>query len=168
MSELQQDFLEAVAESNLTPEQKREWERVCLWEAVNGYAAACGGNTGTVSNGRMNAVVEVERAVELIRTASAAEMSGSLEAGVKGEGIETAVYPNWVYAARDAIRHENDRLPWLPDLLKALGWESGTIHDALSAVRRLVEVDKSIRCDACGYPTNDDGSCSRQQCYNAD
>lgn len=165
MMDGQQDFLEAVQESSLTPEQKREWERVCLWEAVDSYAAACGGNTGSVSNARMNAVVEVEQAVELIGKARAAEMCGSLESGIRGD--VTTVHPNWVYEARDAIQHQNANIPWLIDLLAALGWQSGTIHDALSAVRRLVEAAKP-KCDACGYPNDENGGCTRSQCYNAD
>lgn len=66
-----------------------------------------------------------------------------LEAGVRGTGKPTDVYPDWVYEARDAIRRQNaDPPPWLPDLLAALGWQGGTVHAALTAVRRLAMADK--------------------------
>jgi hypothetical protein len=41
-------------------------QRVSLWEAVNEYASACGGDTSgkTISERRMSAVSAVERAVE--------------------------------------------------------------------------------------------------------
>jgi hypothetical protein len=37
-----------------------------IWDAINEYAAACGGNTGraTIGSRRMDAVVAVERAIE--------------------------------------------------------------------------------------------------------
>lgn len=62
---LKQDFIEAVRESTLTPPQKAEWERVVIWEAINEYTVACGGDTSdaTVSDRRMNAVAAVERAL---------------------------------------------------------------------------------------------------------
>lgn len=66
-----------------------------------------------------------------------------LEAGVRGIGKPTDVYPDWVYEAREAIRRQNaNPPPWLADLLAALGWQGGTIHNALSVVRRLVAVSK--------------------------
>ncbi len=45
-------------------------------------------------------------------------------------------------AERDRLRAENEAMtdlgpPWLPELRAALGWQGGTIHDALQAVRRL-------------------------------
>lgn len=42
--------------------------RVDLWEAINRYAEACGGNTGdaTVGDARMDAVAAVERAVDAL------------------------------------------------------------------------------------------------------
>lgn len=80
---------------------------------------------------------------ELFRLRVQAEMIGSLGAGVRGEGDPTTVHPDWVYEARDAIRHQNENLPWLPDLLKILGWQGGTAHQALSAVARLVAADKA-------------------------
>ena len=50
------------------------------------------------------------------------------------------VWPDWVYEARSAIRHQNESIPWLRDLLDALGWQGGTVHAAMQAVRRLVSV----------------------------
>ncbi len=43
-------------------------ERLALWDAINAYTQACGGNTGTrtVSVRRMKAVVDVERVVVAI------------------------------------------------------------------------------------------------------
>jgi hypothetical protein len=42
----------------------------------------------------------------------------------------------------------------------------------LSAVliRQQEAIEKAGRgyCDACGYPKNEDGTCSRRQCYNSD
>lgn len=52
------------------------------------------------------------------------------------------VWPDWVYEARAAIRHQNEAIPWLRDLLDALGWQGGTVHAALQAVRRLAESAK--------------------------
>jgi hypothetical protein len=48
------------------------------------------------------------------------------------------------------LDEENDRLSikleagetWLSDLIEALGWQGGTIHNALAAVRRLASGDK--------------------------
>lgn len=61
----QEDFMDAVNASSLSNAQKTEWARVCIWEAINEYTAACGGDTSdaTVSDRRMNAVVAVERAI---------------------------------------------------------------------------------------------------------
>ncbi len=71
------------------------------------------------------------------------DAAAHLEAGIRGTGKPTDVYPDWVYEARDAIRRQNaNPPPWLPDLLAALGWQGGTIHNALNVVRRLVAVSK--------------------------
>lgn len=73
-----------------------------------------------------------------------------LEAGVRGTGKPTDVYPDWVYEAREAIRRQNaDPPPWLPDLLAALGWQGGTVHAALQAVRRLAANSKEERRRGC-------------------
>jgi hypothetical protein len=74
-----------------------------------------------------------------------AEMIAYHEGGVYGRGEPTDIYPDWVYEARTAIKHQNDNLPWLADLLAALGWQSGTIHTALNAVRRLVAAEPGDR-----------------------
>ncbi len=111
-----------------------------LWDAINEYTTACGGDTGnaTVSPRRMDAVVTVERALQ----AKQIREFAWLEAGVLDKGEPTAIYPDWVYASRQAVRHANDDNPWLADLLKALGWQGGTIYQALSAVARLVAAEK--------------------------
>lgn len=95
-----------------------------------------------------------------------AEVIGRLERGVRGE---QGIWPDWVYEARDAIRHQNKKIPWLPDLLKILGWKGGTVHQALNAVARLVEADKEEnkpRCPACGWPAESSGRCMRLGCCN--
>lgn len=80
---------------------------------------------------------------DLSRLQAEADTIAFLEAGVRGE---PGVYPGWVYEARDAIRRQNENPPpWLPDLLAALEWQGGTVHDALTAVRRLVLADKERR-----------------------
>lgn len=52
------------------------------------------------------------------------------------------IWPSWVYEARQAIKHQNESIPWLADLHAALGWQGGTIYDALNAVHRLVAAEK--------------------------
>jgi hypothetical protein len=68
----QEDFIDAVHESSLSPEQKAGWERECLWEAVNEYTASCGGDTSntTISPRRMAAVAAVEKIFDGIRRAA--------------------------------------------------------------------------------------------------
>lgn len=79
------------------------------------------------------------------------QLCARLERGVRGE---PGLWPDWVYEAAEAIRHAQN-VPWLPDLLAALGWKGGTMHDALNAVRRLMEQDKKATrtiytCRKCG------------------
>lgn len=114
-----------------------------LWDAINGYAESCGGDTSnrTISPSRMDAVVAVE--TEL--TVKLAEQIGYLERGV--HGATEGVYPDWVYEARESIRHANASVPWLADLHAALGWQGGTIHQALQAVRRLVAAETARERD---------------------
>jgi len=73
-----------------------------------------------------------------------AKVIAFLENGVYGKGSQTDVYPDWVYEARSAIKHQNQNIPWLPDLMKILGWQGGTVHQALNAVSRLVEFEKRM------------------------
>ena len=80
---------------------------------------------------------------DLERTQLLAESNAYLEAGVRGTGKPTDVYPDWVYEARDAIRRQNDNPPhYLQELLAILGWQGGTYHQALRAVTRLVAAEK--------------------------
>lgn len=58
---------------------------------------------------------------------------------------EIDIQPDWVYEARAAIKHQNENIPWLPDLLKILGWQGGTVHQALNAVARMIAADKERR-----------------------
>lgn len=108
-----------------------------MWTAINEYVASCGGDTSakSLSDRRMNAVVAVERAM----IARQARDMAHLEAGVRGQ---EGCYPDWVYESREAIRHRDQNVPWLDDLLAALEWQGGTIHDALNCVRRLIEANK--------------------------
>lgn len=80
---------------------------------------------------------------DLERTQLLAESNAYLERGVRGQGLPTDIYPDWVYEARDAIRRQNENPPhYLPELLAILGWQGGTYHQALKAVQRLVEDEK--------------------------
>lgn len=77
------------------------------------------------------------------RLAREVEICAYLEAGVRGTGKPTDVYPDWVYEARDAIRRQDENPPhYLPELLAILGWSGGTYHQALKAIQRLVAMDK--------------------------
>jgi hypothetical protein len=80
-------------------------------------------------------------------SAQQADTIAALERGVYDRLLpgEHDIQPNWVYEARSAIKHQNENLPWLPDLLKILGWQGGTVHQALNAVSRLVESEKARR-----------------------
>jgi hypothetical protein len=62
-----------------------------------------------------------------------------LENGYNGV---SGLYPDWVYHACSDREHREKNIPWLNDLLAALGWQGGTIHDALNCVRRLVAESK--------------------------
>ncbi len=55
---------------------------------------------------------------------------------------KSGIYPDWVYESRQAIRHAQEDVPWLADLLHALEWEGGTIYQALNAVSRMVAAEK--------------------------
>lgn len=55
-----------------------------LWEAVNSYAQACGGDTSekTASGRRMSAVVDVERAVkDIVRNSALSALDQALNSG---------------------------------------------------------------------------------------
>lgn len=117
-------------------------ERVAMWDAINEYARSCGGDTSktTVSNRRMDAVAAVERVIAELELAVGIAAGAHLEAGFRGAH---GIYPDWVYEARNAVRHQKENIPWLSDLLRILGWQGGTVHQALNAVSRLVEADKA-------------------------
>lgn len=69
-----------------------------------------------------------------------ANLSAAFDAAIHGTG---GVWPDWVYEAREAVRRQNENPPhFLKELCVILGWQGGTIHQALQAVRRLVESDK--------------------------
>lgn len=54
-------------------------------------------------------------------------------------------WPDWVYEARRAVKMAREANPaWLPELLAILGWQGGTVHQAMNAVRRLVESEKEL------------------------
>ena len=44
--------------------------------------------------------------------------------------------------------------PWLGELTNALGWQGGTIHDALDAVRKLQDVVDAARATVGGNLTD--------------
>lgn len=67
----------------------------------------------------------------------------AVERAIRGEDAFGSVWPDWVYEARSAVRHMGENPPpWLSDLHEILGWQGGTVHQALNAVRRLVESEK--------------------------
>lgn len=74
-----------------------------------------------------------------------ARVIANLEAGVRGRREPGDIWPDWVYEATRAIQHQNEQIPWLPDLLKILEWQGGTVHQALNAVSRLVDESKKIQ-----------------------
>lgn len=64
------------------------------------------------------------------------------EAAVMGYS-DAGVWPDWVYEARKAVQRMREDYPaWLPDLLQILGWQGGTVYQAMKAVERLVEAEK--------------------------
>ncbi len=64
-----------------------------------------------------------------------ATFNAALEEGYNGK---PGIYPDWVNHASKDREHREKEIPWLPDLLAALEWQGGTIHQALNAVHRLV------------------------------
>lgn len=94
---------------------------------------------------------------DLERLQVQAETIASLERGVYGKlnPGEVDIQPDWVYEARTAIKHQNEQIPWLPDLLRILGWQGGTVHQALNAVSRLVESDKQRQRNSTGYSVSE-------------
>lgn len=66
-----------------------------------------------------------------------------IERAVCGHDAFGRVWPDWVYEARQAVNVARQANPaWLPELMTILGWQGGTVHQALNAVRRLVENEK--------------------------
>lgn len=47
-----------------------DYQKVELWDAINKYTESCGGDTSnkTISEDRMNSVVEIERIIQKIRS----------------------------------------------------------------------------------------------------
>lgn len=89
-----EDVLVAIR-AKLTRKMQREVE---LWNAVNEYAASCGGNPGAggpVTGRRMDAVVAVNRAVR---------MDPDDVIAMIGETLDPC--KPWCVLARDGIRHE--------------------------------------------------------------
>lgn len=111
--------------------------RLELVQAIEIYTDVCKIRDSEFKE-RHNARVEYRAKIDLYRTAAQAAMSASLEHGLRtGEGV----HPDWIYEARDAIRHCQENVPWLVDLLDALGWKGGSAHAAIQAVRRLVAAE---------------------------
>ena len=111
-----------------------------LSDAVKAYVVACGGIYAPETKQPIEAM---RQGLALVRMADSAEDVAELERAIRGPiPGRPDVWPGWVYEARQAIWHRNMNVPWLPALQEALGWQSGTIHDALQAVRRLVEAEK--------------------------
>lgn len=111
----------------MTPEER----------AANLYRATCGNPPST------DLIADAIRCAEV---SSYARAIADMERGVLGDVLPTDVWPDWVYEARESIRHQRDAVPWLPDLLRILGWQGGgTVHQALRAVARLVHEDQERR-----------------------
>lgn len=49
------------------------------------------------------------------------------------------------------VRADLAEPPWIPTLLTALGWQGGTIHQALDEVRRLKAAETELRGKINGY-----------------
>lgn len=75
---------------------------------------------------------------DLAVLATVAEHNANLEAGFMADA--GGMFPDWVYHARRCRQIAESKLTWLDELLRALGWQAGTIHQALSAVARLAAV----------------------------
>jgi len=101
-----------------------------LWEAIDDRVDAETDSEITAASVAINKKIE-----HLILVVTSNDI-GELERAVLSDDKST-IWPNWVYEARAAIKHQNESLPWLPDLLAAMGWRGGTIHQALSCVRRV-------------------------------
>ncbi len=126
-------------------------------------ATSCGGEMQAASDdqgwSRWNT-----RASERMSTLEAeAQMCGHLEDGYRGK---PGMYPDWVFHASKDREHREKSIPWLNDLLAALEWQGGTIHDALNAVWRIVQDAKNrnrvpdgarmARCSLCRQEFPDD------------
>jgi len=108
-----------------------------LWNRIDRYIEVLNHETApSVSAARDS----VEEAINWVKQVAVIESDARNEWAVTGnleaESID-GMWPGWVYAARKAYRHQTLNLPWLPDLLAAMGWRGGTIHQALSCVRRV-------------------------------
>ena len=67
----------------------------------------------------------------------------SIERAVMDPPDKPEGWPDWVYEARRAVRMMRGGKPsWLDELFVGLGWQGGTAHQALNAVRRMVEAEK--------------------------
>ncbi len=129
--------------------ENANYARTKLWNAINCYASLV---PETKEYARAKAYAAVVQEMDFLCMVAGAEMSGTLENGVMKDA--SGVWPNWVYEAHEAIKHQNENIPWLPDLLKILGWQGGTVHQAMQAVRRCVdkvdEIEKRPNiCPAC-------------------
>lgn len=120
-----------------------------MWQNSNGFASCdeseCFCTVYRLAQEFMRTVdidPEMDAAIsEELEFQAEAKLIAFLETGIKGAN---GIYPDWVYKARNAIKHQNEQIPWLPDLLKILGWQGGTVRQALNAVSRLVEQDKKM------------------------
>jgi hypothetical protein len=67
----------------------------------------------------------------------------AIERAVMGQPNKPEGWPDWVYEARRAVKVAREANPaWLPELLAILDWQGGTVHQALNAIRRMVESEK--------------------------
>lgn len=69
---------------------------------------------------------------DLERLKIESSLTDALDKAIHGTG---GIWPDWVYEARDAIRRQNENPPhFLGELVNILGWQGGTIHQALIVV----------------------------------
>lgn len=77
---------------------------------------------------------------DIVKLQIQVETNALLEAGYLAD--EGGIHPDWIYAARRNRLVAEGKAEWLGELLKALEWQGGTIHQALSCVARIVQAEK--------------------------
>lgn len=94
-------YMSVSIQSAMVPEQKTMWFRECIWEAINEYAKVCGGDASdsTISDSRMNAVVKIERLLELN------PIAGMVKAELQTERQAREAADHWRARAVELAQH---------------------------------------------------------------